>query len=250
MGLRIRHGRALFAEAADLRRQLRQVQQYVDPAGIDPALHQMVLVGHSMGGLIAKLQVTQSGSRLWDAVSCQPLPTILTTPATRQRLAESFFFEPSPLVSRVVFVGTPHRGSPWAARPIGRLSSRLIREPASLEEPHDQLIGDNPDAFSAEFSRRLPTSVDLLEPSSDLLDAMDRLPYAGHVQLHTIAGRGYCIPGAEDSDRVVPLDSSRKPGVATERLVDTKHQKMNRNPEVTQELLCILRTHVRRITCN
>ncbi len=226
-----------------MRRQLHQIRHYVDPAGLDPALQRIVLVGHSMGGLIAKLQVTQSGTRLWDSISCQPFESIRMTPAMRQRLADSFFFQPSPLVSRVVFVGTPHRGSPWAARPIGRLASTLINEPFSTEESHEQLIDENPDAFSDEFARRLPTSVDLLEPSSALLRAMDGLPYARHVQLHTIAGYGYCILGAGDSDRIVPLDSARKPDVVTERMIHAKHQKLHQSLEGVQELLCILRKH-------
>lgn len=240
-------GAPFLQSAASLRHQLHEIRNYVDPAGLDPALRQIVLVGHSMGGLISKLQVTHSGTMLWDSVCCQPLPSIRTMPETRQRLVESFFFEPSPLVSRVVFMGTPHRGSPLAERPIGRLGSWLIHETESMQQNHDQLVCDNPGIFSDEFARRLPTSVDLLEPDSELLKAMDRLPYSHRVQLHTIAGYGYRSCGMGDSDRVVPLDSSRKPGVVTERLVHAKHQKINRNPEAVQELLCILRTHVHAV---
>ncbi len=236
-------GGPFLRSAADLRQQLRQIRQYVDPAGVDPTLQHIVLVGHSMGGLIAKLQVTQSGTWLWDSVSRQPFETIRAAPSARQQLAESFFFDPSPGVSRVVFMGTPHRGSPWAARPVGRLASKLVDEPDATELLHEQLICDNPDAFSDEFARRLPTSVDLLEPSSELLNAMDRLPFARHVELHTIAGYGYYTLGGGDSDRIVPLDSARKPGVVTERLIHAKHQKLHQNSAGVQELKCILKKH-------
>jgi pimeloyl-ACP methyl ester carboxylesterase len=238
-------GGPFLGSAAALRGQLQRVQTQLDPTGSDVALSRMVLVGHSMGGLIAKLQVTQSGNQLWDAVSCQPFQGIITTPATRNQLAESFFFEPSPRIARVVFIGTPHRGSPWAKRPIGRLGSSLVDEPNTMKEEHRQLIRDNRGAFSREFTRGIPSSIDLLESDSPLLHAIDRLPLDPRVQLHSIVGSGYWMLGAGDSDRVVPVGSARMPGVVTERSIDADHVDLHKTPEGVAELLCILRRHMR-----
>ncbi len=238
-------GEPFLTSAAMLRRQLRQIRQYLDPGGTDPALSQMVLVGHSMGGLVSKLQITRSGTTLWEAVSCVPLEQVLTTSQTRQDLAEAFFFEPSADVSRVVFIGTPHRGSPWARRPIGRFGSRLVDEPASSEAAHQQLIRDNPNVFSEEFSERIPTSIDLLEPSSPLLQAVDRLPLKDCVPFHSILGEGYWMIGAGNSDSVVPVSSARKPGAASEKAVHAKHTQLNRDSGGIEELFRILRAHAR-----
>ncbi len=240
-------GQPFLGCAAMLRRQLQEARWLFDPHGADAALSQTVLVGHSMGGLISKLQVTHSGHHLWEAVSNRPLENIVTTPQTRMQLAEAFFFQPSPMVTRVIFIGTPHRGSPCADRPIGRLGSRLVEEPETMREEHQQLIRDNPSAFSAEFSRAIPTSVDLLEPESPLLNAMDRLPHDPRVQLHSIVGSGFFMIGACDSDSVVPVESARKAGVVTERIIDAKHVDLHKSAEGVAELLCILRKHLREI---
>ena len=91
-------GEPFLKSAAVLRRQLHEVQLQMDPSGSDAALSGVVLIGHSMGGLVSKLQVTYSGNQLWESVSCLPFESIVTTPATRMDLAESFFFDPSPIV--------------------------------------------------------------------------------------------------------------------------------------------------------
>jgi pimeloyl-ACP methyl ester carboxylesterase len=237
-------GEPFLASAARLRRQLQEIQHHLDPAGADRALSQVVLVGHSMGGLVAKLQVTSSGNELWSAVSCQPLENIMTTPETRASLVESFFFEPVPQVSRVVFIGTPHAGSPWANRPVGRLGSKLVQEPEIMRARREQLINDNPGVFSPEFSRRVPTSIDLLKPDSLLLRATDSLPISRRVSFHTIYGSGYWMLGGGNSDRVVPVNSSILPGAISDKPVHAKHTKLNRNPTSIDELFCILRTHL------
>ncbi len=237
-------GEPFLASAARLRRQLQEIQLQLAPTGADPALSQMVLVGHSMGGLVAKLQITSSGNELWNAVSCRPLENIATTPETRATLAESFYFEPLPMVSRVVFIGTPHAGSPWARRPVGQIGSKLVEEPASMQERRQQLLNDNPGVFSREFSRRVPTSIDLLKPNSLLLRATDSLPISQRVSFHTIYGSGYWMLGAGNSDKIVPVNSSILPGAISDKSVHAKHTKLNRNETTIAELFCILRTHL------
>lgn len=154
-------GEPFLKSAATLRRQLREAQAVLDPSGQDTSLRQMVLIGHSMGGLVARLQVSHSGDALWSAVAKQPLGTIRSTPEAKQDLADAFFFEPSPAVSRAVFIGTPHRGSGWAQRLVGRLGSALVEVSQQTSAEHRRLMQDNPGVFSREVQRRIPTSIDL-----------------------------------------------------------------------------------------
>ena len=51
--------------ASLLRRDLDEVRRKFDPDGSDAAFDRMVLVGHSMGGLLTKMMVQESGTRLW-----------------------------------------------------------------------------------------------------------------------------------------------------------------------------------------
>ena len=113
-------GEAFLDSAAKFRELLYEAVATCDPAGNDRALQEIVLVGHSMGGLIAKLQVTYSELQLWDSVANRPLESIHAAARARKQLERIFFFDPQPSVTRVVFVGTPHRGSSWARRSIGR----------------------------------------------------------------------------------------------------------------------------------
>jgi pimeloyl-ACP methyl ester carboxylesterase len=247
MGFEYATGEPFLKSAALLRKQLHELHAQLDPAGSDPALSQMVLVGHSMGGLVAKLQVTHSGTQLWEAVSCRPLEELATSRETYEALATSFYFDPSPWISRVVFMGTPHLGSPWAKRPIGRIGAKLVEEPSSMEEMQQQLVRDNPGVFSREFSQRIPTSIDLLKAESPLLQRMDRLPYRDRVQLHSILGSGYWLLGAGDSDRVVPVSSASTPFAVSEKRVHAKHTHINHDPEAIDELFRILRQHLLEI---
>ena len=53
----------LFAQSALLREGLLRTVQQLDPEGKDPALRQLVVIGHSQGGMLTRLMVTDSGNR-------------------------------------------------------------------------------------------------------------------------------------------------------------------------------------------
>ncbi len=81
-------GEVFLKSAAVLRSQLAQIRQTYDPERRDPALSQIVLIGHSMGGLVAKLQVTHSGDHLWRSVAKGPF-TDLRLPKREKNFSTS-----------------------------------------------------------------------------------------------------------------------------------------------------------------
>jgi hypothetical protein len=83
----------------------------------------------------------------------------------------------------------------------------------------------------------------LLEPSSNLLRTIDRLPISSQVPYHSIVGRGCRVPLAGESDGVVPLDSALIEGAASQTAVESRHTTMTRDPQVIGELMRILREH-------
>lgn len=238
-------GEPFLTSAAALRRQLAELRMYYDPCGGDRAASNMVLVGHSMGGLVANLQVTYSGDALWNSTSRIPLEMVRTDAATRAALGAAFFFEPNADVSRVIYIGTPHLGSAWARRVVGSVGSALVETAPAVAERHDQLVRDNPDDFSDELTRRFPTSIDLLEPSSPLLNAAAKLPYRPGVALHTVVGEGRYTVGSGPSDGVVPVNSARLAGSSSEKFVESSHSSLPRNEQVILEVLRILAEHAR-----
>ena len=144
-------GQPFWLSAAQLRRDLAEMRQVLDPQHREPALDQMVLVGHSMGGLVATLQTLESGQRLlepgeprfrWEQVKAEP--------DVRQKLGETFYFQPES-------VDPPrgdHRHAAWRqhllqpddAIPAGQADSPAARRSST---PSRQLFRDNPEMLFA-----------------------------------------------------------------------------------------------------
>jgi len=236
-------GDPFLTSASELRGQLATLRQTYDPLHADPSMSRMVMVGHSLGGLVTKLQVTNSTYQLWRSAANVPFDTIRTDGDTRMRLARSFFFTPSPDISCVIFIATPHRGSIYARRCVGKISSALVKEPPDWRARHAQLVRDNPGAFYEEMSRGIPNSIDLLEPSSAILQATARLPYRQGVRLHSIIGDDRWTLGEGDSDGVVAVSSARLLGVRSELFVDASHTEILKQPATSREVMRILLAH-------
>lgn len=236
-------GKPFITSAMMLRKQLQQAVATLDPQGCDPALHKMVLVGHSMGGLIAKLQVTSSEDRIWRSFANIPFSELHAPERLRAELAERCFFEPLPFVSRVVFIATPHGGSSFATRGVGRVASSLVDPATANEALHDRLIAENPNVFTPQFERRIPTSIDMLEPEDPTLQVIRTLPVSTNVRLHSIIGTGRTMLLDGPGDGVVTVESATLPGVCTQRFVEATHTHTQYHPDTITELLAILRQH-------
>ncbi|MFM8633910.1 MAG: esterase/lipase family protein [Planctomycetia bacterium] len=237
-------GAAFMTSAAVLRRELRAAVHQLDPSGTDPHLQNLVLVGHSMGGLHAKLQVVDSGTAIWDAVARRPFHEISMRPERHDFVRNAFFFEPSPFIKRVVYIATPHRGSGLASRGVGRLASLTVQPPVGPTEVHDEVVAMNPDAFWPYFAKRLPTTIDVLEPTAPLLRAMQTLRTPCWVTTHSIIGTSHHSLLVGDDDCVVPVASARIEGVSSERLIPASHTKIHHHPDTVGELKRILTLHL------
>jgi pimeloyl-ACP methyl ester carboxylesterase len=242
-GFKYGTGEPFLRSAADFREQLVQIQATMDPHGNDPAFSQMVLVGHSMGGLLSKLQITESGDALWRSVSNRPIADIVADEEVKSQLTRLFYFNPSPSVARVIYMGTPHRGSPWARRPIGRFGAKLVEEPSANEEVHQTVVNNNPNTFSRELEKRIPTSIDLLRADSGLLLAIDGLCVPEHIKQNSIIGNYRCMIGAGKSDTIVPVSSAIRPGAESELMVHAKHTEIHSQQDAIEETVRILWQH-------
>ena len=236
-------GGVVLESAGKLREQLAAVRERFDPACEDAAMARMVFIGHSMGGLIARLQVTYSYDILWRHVARQPLEAVRATPAMRERLERDLFFDPSPLPSRIVFIGTPHRGAGMAQRSVGRFASSLVR-PLGTEDPlYRQLMDQNRDIFYEFLWESPPTSIDLLEPDNPLLRALAQMPVRRGVQFHSIIGTGGRLLIGEPGDGVVSVSSARYAGACSELFVPARHTVLHQDPATVAELGRIMREH-------
>lgn len=234
-------GQGFLQSATALRRELQAAIAMLDPEQTDPALRSMVLVGHSMGGLIAKLQITHSDELIWNKLSNRPIEEITTTERTRAFLAENAFFDPATHISRVIFIATPHRGSLTSSGLVGRGASLLVEASPEQEKMLHQLIRDNPDTFDPRIGRRLPTSIDMLSPQSPLLEVMRQMRLKCDVRLHNIIGCSQAISLDGPSDGVVSVRSAYHPWCESEYSVNQHHSGVHRTIEASEEILRILR---------
>ena len=199
--------------AALLRRDLEEVRRKFDPDGTDAAFDRMVVVGHSMGGLLTKMMVQDSGTRLWRLISDRPVDELAGEPDDRDLFRRALIFKPRPEVRRVVFIATPHRGSRVDRGGLEHLGSRLVRLPDPLRASHERLMARNgPDFFAERFRKGLPTSIDELEWQSPILMGLDELGLATTIKAHSIIADRRDPPRAGGSDGLVPYESAHLDG--------------------------------------
>jgi len=238
-------GGNFFLSAAKLRKQLASLVAQCEAKGSNRNLRKMVIVGHSLGGLVAKLQVTNSGTTLWNNVARVPLDEVAASPAQREQLLSEFFFDASPYIKTAIFIAVPNEGSPWAHRPVGKIASRMVKYSPQQTEMHRTLMQQNPDVFHPDLQKRIPTSVDLMNPDNQLLQAIQKISLAPWVESYAIAGTGgSSLSRMGPSDGVVTLRSATTPAAGQTYYVDAIHTDILRNSLTIDLVTQILKNQV------
>ena len=237
-------GAPIAANAAHLRADLRAVLATIDPGGSDPALRHMVLVGHSMGGLIAKMTAQDSGTAVWDSVFAVSPDQLRVSAVSRRALVESLFFERVPAVSRLVFVATPHRGSDLADRPLGRLSESMIHRQDPFEAAVKEARRENGSrALAPGVNVRRLDGIGGMRPGAPILTATADQPIDPAVPYHSIIPLMREGKGLFQTDLVVKYRSSHIDGAASELIVPGIHISTD-SESVTREIRRILLEHL------
>jgi pimeloyl-ACP methyl ester carboxylesterase len=235
-------GNPIPYSALQLRQALEQAVASLDPAGQDAALRDMVIIGHSQGGLLAKMTAIDTGSRLWDQISRKPLNELRLNPETRELLRQSLFLQPEPFVGRVIFIATPHRGSYLAEYSLGRLVAGLVRLPFNLLRATGDIVTNNPDAFRFDPGRTRFGSVYGMTPGSPLITGLADVPVAPGIPAHSIVAVRGDGPVEDGSDGVVRYQSAHIEGVESELIVRSGHS-VQANPHTVLEVRRILLLH-------
>src|SRR4029079_13622979 len=165
-------GQPFLVSAAQLRDTLAEVRATLDPQIRNPNLDQLVLVGHSMGGLVSMMQTLESGDDFWRLLSNKALEDLRATPDEKARLAKTFYFHPNSSVKQVVTLGTPHRGSDFANAATRELGRRLIRLPQMMLELGNTFALANPGFFTNMDLLTTNTSIDSLAPDCPIFPVM------------------------------------------------------------------------------
>jgi pimeloyl-ACP methyl ester carboxylesterase len=198
---------------------LDEARRRFDPEGRDPSFDRVVLVGHSLGGLVAKAAARAPDPPPSGAVD--PPPGGQGRPVT-------------PRVGRVIFVATPHRGTAvdrGAVQSVGSWFARAVSP-----------------SFAAQRARGIAgaggpgTSVDQLAWDHPLLADLERAGAAAEVPFHSIIA-ALCEPSARGAtDGIVPVVSARLGNARSEVVVRT-HHLCCQHPEVIREVRRVLIEH-------
>jgi len=232
-----------------LRQDLNEIRNALDPEHTNLNLDNIVLIGHSMGGLLSRLMMQNSEQTYWDSIFAQPPDEMPIDKPTKELLRQSFFFEVQPYITRVVFVATPHRGSPMADTWYAKFGAGFINLPGNITNLAGTVLGNEEikvrDA-ALRKTKRIKTSIELLSPESIFMRTQLTIPLLEDIPYHSIIGTEKEVKeGPGSSDGVVPYWSSHIDFAQSEVLVPANHGDSKHHPLAIQEMKRILRLHLK-----
>ena len=240
-------GTPVLFNALQLRQELDKTIRAVDPHDRDFATRHIVVLGHSMGGIMAHTLVSSSGGRLWNALFTVPPNQLRGDKEAIRWWDEALHFQRDARVVRAIFAATPHRGSNLAESWIGHIGQSLIHLPSALQTSIVTVVSENQDvatpaanAFDKEMNF---SAVRTLSPNDPALRAILQLPIG--VPFHSIIGKHNGSSIETSSDGVVPYSSSHLDGAASELGVRSGHSVCD-NGDAQREVIRILRLEVNR----
>lgn len=223
---------------------LNQAFSQIDPKAA--AKKDAVLIGHSMGGIIARLLVsdadlTQKALRM---MKNRQFSQYQKLPIVAQRLV----IQDIPNFNRAIFLATPHQGTEFADRWFTKAARKVIRLPVAFLSA----IGDslqNQDLDFKEFLEQIDHGLiqngpsDLSYQSKFMALTKDISPRQG-LTFHSIMGN---VTHSDDlniiTDDVVPYKSAHLAGAVSEKIIQGGHS-IQETPEAVLELRRILRLHL------
>ncbi|MCH2179206.1 MAG: hypothetical protein MK106_10425 [Mariniblastus sp.] len=245
-------GQPFWISARQMRSDLNKLRQTVDPEKTSNAIDQMVLVGHSMGGLLSRMQAIDSGEQFWQILSDDPFDTMIGDAEELDELKDLFFFEPNQSVARVITIASPHHGTRYANTATRWIGQKLFSLPQLLESQFSDFVYENESQLKNIKTLTVPTSVDSLAPDSLFIQTMGQARKADRVIFHNIYGDNsegswlkfinpnWIVPG----DGIVAVESAKIDGVASEVEVDEEHSDVHRHPQAIVEVRRILLGHL------
>jgi pimeloyl-ACP methyl ester carboxylesterase len=219
--------------AAILRHELDAIEKRF------PLRKPMVVIGHSMGGCISRLLITDTGDKLWMEVFKKPPEDVPLSPESRKLFSDALIFQHRPEIGRVIFISAPLRGSELASNWLGRIGSSLVKSPVALLEAGRDLIEITTYQPGELKLKRIPNSVDTLAPTNRFVIAINTIPITPGIPYHTIMGDRGKGDAPNSSDGIVPYWSSHMDGAKSELVVPSGHGA-HQNPKTIQEVRRIL----------
>ena len=210
-----------------------------------PTRRPMVVIGHSMGGCISRLLITDTKDDLWKLLFNGRTPAATQLPASSKKIyTAALVFRHRPEVGRVIFIAAPLKGSEIATISLGRIGSMLIRTPGTLLRAGNDALKVGTFQSDDLKLKRAPNSIDTLSPKNRFVKAINKIPIVTGIPYHTIQGDRGRGDTPNSSDGVVPYWSSHMEGAKSECIVPSDHSA-HQNPKAFDEVARILKLNAK-----
>ncbi|WP_322898859.1 lipase family alpha/beta hydrolase [Acinetobacter tianfuensis] len=225
----------IFESRFQIHALLKQAFTQVEPNSVSS--HDAVLIGHSMGGVISRLLVSDAD------INAQAVPLLnyeqniqlQRNPIIRER----FIFKPLPPFSRAIFVAAPHRGSELAETWYVNIAKKLVKLPVSFFEQVDVHLNSKNSTEGM-----IHSGPDDLRPSSRFMALTQNVQPKSGMIYHSIIGNASKSDDKQNmSDGIVPYASSHLDGAISESILKGGHS-IHAEPETLIELRHILHEHL------
>lgn len=239
-------GKRIGISGRELGDALTKLVNYLDPQRTNKRLQQMVVIGHSQGGLLTKMIATDSGDAFIRGATGKSLDKLKLSEKDRALFEKEATFKALPFVKRVVFIATPHRGSLLSKNWVRTLVLKIIKLPQGVLQTTTNMMEALADAGVNEAMAQPfinMTSLDVMSPDSTILKIMADIPLAKWITGNSIiAIDGDDIP-PEGDDGVVKYTSAHVNYVESEFIVRSGHSCQS-NPLTIKEVHRILLKHL------
>lgn len=227
-----------------LRKQLDTFEQRY------PGKKDLVLMGHSMGGMITRLLATDSDLTIWNAVFEKPPGENGFSKETREFLEDIMIFEPRDDVARIIYASASHRGSEDAVNKLGKLGAKMVGNPVADAQLTSEALAAARPGTQSRMQNRLPNSIDVLDPESRWLQTVNAIPVTPDIPFHSIMGdrgKGGNLDKTPpvSTDGIVPYWSSHMEGAQSELIIPSNHWTI-REKEAAEEVRRILYLHLEK----
>jgi len=226
----------ILQSASELRKSLLALHANLNAKG--EAWNDMVLVGHSMGGLISRLMITPSGESFRN-LEQHCLNQAKGDPELQAYLKSLVNFDPLPFVRETIFLGAPHRGAHMANRALGSAGKGMIRRPEYIRSFLESKEGREEKLLSQ------ANGIANLAPDSLFSLALGDSVWNPAVPVHSIIGDMWTVGSTNGTDGVVAYWSSHINNAQSELVVKADHLSLHKKMPAISELRRILMEYLK-----
>lgn len=235
-------GDTILQDGNVIRKAFRQMRDYYDPGHVDSAWDKSVVLGHSLGGPIARILSSHSDDQYEKVLFTRPWDQLAMSDEIRAVASEAIFFEPVPEFKRVIYLAATMRGSRLADQIEARALSRILPRRRLLQQFYDEIVSRNGvEAFSPWYQNRVPSSIDNQSPESPMLEATNNLRQEPDVVSHNIqANATPLLPLPLTTDLLVPYSSSYIENAMSSLVIHGQDHFCTHDPRTLAEIKRIL----------